>query len=198
MTSKLAALAKILLLPRRSAPAFVIRPLQRIFGTTTTDEIRTEPQENDDDDEEQLEEQQQQPQNKGILLEALLMTRRGSLYSNPNYTKYHKGEQVSGPITDPIAKHQLREVRNEYYKSAAINNNNYNNDNDDNSNFNFNFNTQRRRDDQDTPPASSSSSWSSVSSPTSSSQDVVVVVSRTTPDLSSTIPVGDEYLYLAQ
>ena len=145
MTSKLAALAKILLLPRRSAPAFV-RPLQRIFGT--------EPQENDDDDEEeQLEEQQQQ--HKGILLEALLMTRRGNL--NSNYTKYHKGEQEQvGPITDPIAKHQLREVRNDYYRSAAINNNN--NDNDSNSNFNsnFNFNTQHQ-DDQDTPPASSSS-----------------------------------------
>lgn len=179
MTSKLAALAKILLLPRRSAPAFV-RPLQRIFGTnTSTDEIRTEPQENDDDDdEEQLEEQQQQQQHKGILLEALL-------------AKYHKGEQVVGPITDPIAKHQLREVRNDYYRSA-INNDKTNNNN---SNFNFDFNTQRQ-DDQDTPPASSSSSWSSVSSPTSSSQDVVV--SRTTtPDLS-TIPVGDEYLYLAQ
>ncbi|OEU06535.1 hypothetical protein FRACYDRAFT_265876 [Fragilariopsis cylindrus CCMP1102] len=138
MTSKLAALAKILLLPRRSAPAAFVRPLQRIFGTTTTDdEIRTEPQENDDE-EEQLEERQQQ--HKGILLEAL-MTRRGNLNSNHN-TKYHKGEQVGGPqpITDPIAKHQLREVRNDYYRSAAINNNNYNNDNDDNSNFN----TQQR------------------------------------------------------
>jgi hypothetical protein len=175
MTSKLAALAKILLLPRRSAPAFV-RPLQRIL---TTDEIRTEPQENNDD-EEQLEEQQQ---NKGLLLEAL-MTRRGFL--NSNDTKYHQGEHV-GPITDPIAKHQLREVMNEYYRSA-INNNNNNKNSNSNSNSNFNFNTQSQ-DDQDTPPASSS--WSSASS----SQDVVV--SSTTPDLSS-IPVGGEYLYLAQ
>ena len=184
MASKLAALAKILLLPRRSAPAFV-RPLQRIFGTTT-DEIGTEPQENDDNDEEQLEEQQQQ--NKGILLEALMARSGGNLNLNSNYPKYHKGEQVSGPITDPIAKHQLREVRNDYYRSAINNNNNNNNDNNNNSSFNFN--TQH----QDTPPVSSS--WSSsLSSPTSWSQDVVV--SRTTPDLS-TIPVGDEYLYLAQ
>jgi hypothetical protein len=174
MASKLYALAKILLLPRRSAPAFV-RPLQRIFGA---DEIRTEPAQENDDDEEQLEEQQQK---KGLLLEAL-MTRRGIF--NSNYTKYHQGEQV-GPITDPIAKHRLREVMNEYYRSAINNNNN-------NNNSNFNFNTQRQ-DDQDTPPASSS--WSSASSPSSSSQ--VVVVSRTTPGLSS-IPVGDEYLYLAQ
>lgn len=180
MTSKLASLAKILLLPRRSVPAFV-RPLQRIFGTTN-DEIRTEPQENEDD-EEQLEEQQQ---NKGLLLEAL-MTRRGNL--NSTYTKYHQGEQV-GPITDPIAKYQLREVMNEYYRSA-INNNNSNN-NTNNSNFNFN---NQRQDDQDTSPASSS--WSSASSPTPSSSSQDVVVSRTTPDLSS-IPVGDEYLYLAQ
>ena len=143
MTSKLAALAKILLLPRRSAPAFV-RPLQRIFGTTT-DEIGTEPQENDDNDEEQLEEQQQQ--NKGILLEALMARSGGNLNLNSNYPKYHKGEQVGGPITDPIAKHQLREVRNEYYRSAAINNNNNNNDNDNNGNFNFN--TQRQEDDQE-------------------------------------------------
>jgi hypothetical protein len=176
MTSKLAALAKIFLLPRRSAPAFV-RPLQRILNGAITDEIRTEPQENDDDEnEQQKEEQQQQQQNKGFLFEAL-MARRGNL--NSNYAKYHQGEGV-GPIADPIARYQLREVMNEYYRSAINNNNN-------NNNNSFIFNIQRQ-DYQDT---------SSFSSSAASSSSPDVAVSRTTPDLSS-IPVGDEYLYLAQ
>merc|ERR1712238_131635 len=213
MTSNLLALAKALFLPRRiSAPAFV-RPFHRILigvgtgtgtETETADEIRTEDVDNSNDfdvgvgvgvnvdaDVDKFDGKEQEKEEKrSFLFESLVGRSRNINKSNNNRVR----ERDGGPITSLIARHALQDVRKEYYRSA-ITTSNTNNTNNDN---NLNLNIQRRQDqqgqDQQQRPQENNSS--SPSTPLLLSSHVLSTTTTTATNLS--VPVGDEYLYLAQ
>ncbi len=141
MSSKLASLAKVVYskaVVARSAPAAVLGPLQKIFGSATPEIVEEESEQQQQ--EEILETSSsfanERTGQEGGILSALVERAASSMSTVPT------------PIESPFARQELREFQHDYYRRATATNE-----------------TQQQEYLQD-------------------------------PDLS--VPVGDDYIYLAQ
>ena len=119
MSSKLISIARVVFLSKaaaaRSAPAAIVGPLQRIFGSAEHEEENEDEQEQQEHEENGavLESTSSSVANESSIFSALVVAARAEATN--------RATSAAAPIDTPFAKRELQDFQKDYYRRAIAN-----------------------------------------------------------------------------